>query len=446
MDFAGGSSAFQTGKSSSDMTGAPPRACRNGLDGGPLFVEQELPGPSLLQPPARPSRPSMIEAPMTEPIVFANARIVTQTAVIEGHLTVADGRIAEVLEGPVPKDAGRIEDMAGDTLIPGLVELHTDHIEGHYIPRPKVLWNKMASIQAHDAQIAASGITTVFDALRVGTDENATLTSDDMAEMGQTIDRAMSRDRLRADHFIHLRCEVSAADVVEGFEKIAANQRLKLVSLMDHAPGQRQFVDLDAYRLYYQKKLGLSEEGFAAFSRKRLMESAQYADASRKTIASICASRSIAVASHDDATDAHVNEAVALGTTIAEFPTTQEAAKASREAGLHVLMGAPNIVRGGSHSGNVSAASLLDAGLLDILSSDYVPFSMIQAAFELAEHGKDALPAAIRLVTANPASAVGLGDRGRIAPGLRADLVRIRTHEGEPPVVCSVWREGRRVA
>ena len=383
---------------------------------------------------------------MTEPTLFANARVVTETAVFDGHMTMVDGRIDRVGEGPAPSFAGPVEDLAGDTLIPGLVELHTDHIEGHYLPRPKVFWNKMAAVQAHDAQIAASGITTVFDALRVGTDENATLTADDMADMGRAIEHAARNDRLRADHFIHLRCEVSAGDVVDGFEKIAANPRLKLVSLMDHAPGQRQFVDLEAYRLYYQKKLGLSEEEFAAFSRKRLAESARYADASRRTIAAVCATRGIAVASHDDATDAHVAEAVALGTTVAEFPTTLEAAKASRAAGLHVLMGAPNVVRGGSHSGNVSAKSLLDAGLLDILSSDYVPFSMVQAAFLLAEDEPESLPAAIRLVTANPADAVGLADRGRIAPGLRADLVRIRTHAGEPPVVRSVWREGRRVA
>lgn len=382
---------------------------------------------------------------MTEPIVFTNARIVTETSVIDGYLEVADGRIASMGEGPAPRE-GCIEEMAGDTLIPGLVELHTDHIEGHYIPRPKVFWNKMASIQAHDAQIAASGITTVFDALRVGTDENATLTSGDMAEMGRAIDRAMREDRLRADHFIHLRCEVSAGDVVEGFDKIADNPRLKLVSLMDHAPGQRQFVNLDAYRLYYQKKLGLSEEEFAAFSRKRLLESAKYAVSSRKAIAAVCAARHIAIASHDDATTAHVDEAVALGTTVAEFPTTLEAARASRAAGLHVLMGAPNVVRGGSHSGNVSASSLLDAGLLDILSSDYVPFSMVQAAFLLARGDPDRLPAAIRLVSANPARAVGLCDRGRLAEGLRADLVRVSAGEGEPPVIRSVWREGRRVA
>ncbi|HEX2020215.1 MAG TPA: amidohydrolase family protein, partial [Aurantimonas sp.] len=147
-----------------------------------------------------------------------------------------------------------------------------------------------------------------------------------------------------------------------------------------------------------------------------------------------------------DATLAHVEEAVALGTSVAEFPTTAEAAEASRAAGLHVLMGAPNIVRGGSHSGNVPAIELLQRGLLDILSSDYVPLSMLQGVFHLADTGEASLPDAIRLVTANPAEAVGLADRGAIAQGLRADLVRVGTSPGEPPVVRSVWREGHRVA
>ncbi|MCQ8781235.1 alpha-D-ribose 1-methylphosphonate 5-triphosphate diphosphatase [Mangrovibrevibacter kandeliae] len=377
---------------------------------------------------------------MTE-TVLTNARIVLPDIEIEGHLVLREGRIAAIGDGPA---AG--EDMAGDTLIPGLVELHTDHIEGHYIPRPKVLWNKMAAIQAHDAQIAGSGITTVFDALRVGTDENATLTSADMAEMGRMIGRAVDENRLRADHFIHLRCEVSAGDVVDGFRRIEDNPRLKLVSLMDHAPGQRQFADLGAYRTYYQKKLALSDAEFEAFSNKRLADSAAFAPMSRKEISEACRARGIAVASHDDATPEHVAEAIELGTSVAEFPTTMAAAEASRQAGLHVLMGAPNIVRGGSHSGNISAIELLRRGVLDILSSDYVPFSMVQAAFLLAESGEVALPEAIRLVSTNSAEAVGLTDRGAIETGRRADLVRVHAVDGEPPVVRSVWREGRRVA
>lgn len=379
---------------------------------------------------------------MPHETVLTNARIVTADTVIHGHMVLHGELIAEIGEGP----ARTGQDMDDDTLIPGLVELHTDHIEGHFMPRPKVLWNKMAAIQAHDTQIAGSGITTVFDALRVGTDENATLTADEIAEMGEMIGRAVNEERLRADHYIHLRCEVSAADVLAGFAGLAGNPLLKLVSLMDHAPGQRQFADLGAYRTYYQKKLGLSDAAFESFSSERLAQSTEFSDRHRRDIAEICRERGIALASHDDATIAHVDEALALGMSIAEFPTTLEAASASRTAGLHVLMGAPNIVRGGSHSGNVSAIELLRLGLLDILSSDYVPFSMLQAAFHLVDIGAAGLPEAIRLVTLNPAEAVGLTDRGAIAVGRRADLVRVRNHPGEPPVVRSVWRQGNRVA
>jgi alpha-D-ribose 1-methylphosphonate 5-triphosphate diphosphatase len=152
------------------------------------------------------------------------------------------------------------------------------------------------------------------------------------------------------------------------------------------------------------------------------------------------------LASHDDATAAHVDEAVEQGIRVAEFPTTAEAARASKDAGLGVLMGAPNVVRGGSHSGNVSARTLAEDGLLDILSSDYIPFSLIQSAFFLGEVVDSiSLPQAVAMVSKNPAEAVGLADRGVIEPGRRADLVRVRVDE-HIPIVRTVWREGRRVA
>ncbi len=374
--------------------------------------------------------------------VFRNAAIVLRDEILHGSLVVRDGRIADIAPGP----STRGEDLAGDLLLPGLVELHTDHIEGHYLPRPKVRWDIMAALQAHDAQIAASGITTVFDALRVGMDEDALLTSADMLAMAQTIDAAAGGGRLRADHYIHLRCEVSAPDVLASFESVAGSPRIRLASLMDHAPGQRQFVDLDTYRSYYQRKMNLTDEAFAAFCRRRVAESDAHSGPNRRAIAARCHAAGIAVASHDDATAEHVREGVEIGVTLAEFPTTVAAARDSHEAGLQVLMGAPNIVRGGSHSGNVSAADLLDRGLLDILSSDYVPFSLLQSAFALADAGILDLPAAIRLVSTNPAAAARLDDRGEIAIGLRADLVRVRTEAGQPPLVGGVWREGRRVA
>ncbi|WAP66984.1 alpha-D-ribose 1-methylphosphonate 5-triphosphate diphosphatase [Jiella pelagia] len=374
--------------------------------------------------------------------ILANARLVLEEQVLDGGLRIVDGVVAEILPG---LSAGG-EDLGGDYLLPGLVELHTDQIEGHHHPRSGVVWNETAAVQAHDGQVATSGITTVFDALRVGSDENTRSDIDKVVALAAAIDRAGTEGRLRADHFLHLRCEVSADDVIEGFERLMDQPRLRLVSLMDHAPGQRQFHDLVALKAYLTDKFKMSEADFEAFSAARIAQSERNAGPHRKAIAAKCLERGITLASHDDASSAHVEEAVALGTRVAEFPTSIAAARASREAGMKVLMGAPNIVRGRSHSGNISAIDLLRAGLLDVLSSDYVPFSLIQAVFTLADAGDASLPGATRLASANPAEAVGLADRGRIAMGLRADLIRVAHRSGEPPVVRAVWREGRRFA
>jgi alpha-D-ribose 1-methylphosphonate 5-triphosphate diphosphatase len=377
---------------------------------------------------------------MPQETVLTNARIVLEDEVIAGTVVLRDGMIAALETGGV----GRGEDMDGDYLVPGLVELHTDHLESHYSPRPGVVWESIAALQAHDAQVASSGITTVFDCLRLGSDEDGGFERGEMRAIADAIETAGAEDRLRASHLIHLRCEVSAGNVLDHFADFRGDSQVRLASLMDHAPGQRQFQTLDAYTLYYKKKRGLTDAEFERFIARRIEESNRYAAPHRRAIVDACTERGIAIASHDDATIEHVEESKAFGVRLAEFPTSMEAAKASHEAGMAVLMGAPNVVRGKSHSGNISAKALADAGVLDVLSSDYVPFSLIHAPFVLAEAGM-ALAESIRLVTATPARAVGLDDRGRIEPGLRADLVRVR-HRSGIPVVRSVWREGRRVA
>ncbi|TKB28905.1 MAG: alpha-D-ribose 1-methylphosphonate 5-triphosphate diphosphatase, partial [Mesorhizobium sp.] len=294
------------------------------------------------------------------------ARIVLPDEIVAGSLLLRDGLIAAIEPGA----ARTGEDMGGDYIIPGLVELHTDHLEGHYAPRPKVRWNPIAAVLAHDAQVATAGITTVLDALRVGMDEDADLKSDDVRKLADAIEDSVRQDRLRADHFIHLRCEVSAPDCLEAFANFETDDRVKLASLMDHAPGQRQFVNLETYAYYYQRKLKLTDRDFQKFCEKRMAESAKNSGPNRVFISAACRERGIVLASHDD-----VDEAVEQGVRVAEFPTTEKAARASKAAGLGVLMGAPNVMRGSSHSGNVSARSLAGDGLLDILSSDYIPFS-----------------------------------------------------------------------
>ncbi|MBB3398341.1 MULTISPECIES: alpha-D-ribose 1-methylphosphonate 5-triphosphate diphosphatase [unclassified Rhizobium] len=379
---------------------------------------------------------------MTTETVFSNARIVLEDEIIEGSVLVRDGKIADISTGS--SHVG--EDFEGDYLIPGLVELHTDHLEGHYSPRPGLRWHKTAAIQAHDAQIVTSGITTVFDCLRMGADEDGGFEHGEMREMADAIQKAEQEGRLRAEHLLHLRCEVSADNVLQHFADFENDPYVRLVSLMDHAPGQRQFQTMDQYIFYYQKKRGLTDAEFAEFIDRRVSESERNSTPHRVAISKVCAERGITVASHDDATLAHVDEAIENGVRLAEFPTSFDAAKASHEHGMSVLMGAPNIVRGKSHSGNIAARDLAERGVLDVLSSDYVPLSLLYAPFLIADEVESiSLPKAIAMVTATPARTVSLDDRGRIAPGLRADLVRVFRDHGVP-VSRSVWREGRRVA
>lgn len=373
---------------------------------------------------------------------LANARIVLADEVITGSVLVRDGVIAAIDAGTVQHG----EDVEGDYVIPGLVELHTDHFENHYRPRPSVTWNAIAALQSHDAQIAGAGITTVFDAVRIGSDPETGDITADVKAMVEAVAEADATDRLRADHHLHLRCELATPDVAAQFEAHCANPIVGLASLMDHTPGARQYTTLEHYTAYYQKKLRLSDAEMARYISDRQAEREKYADNNRAAILKRGREIGLAFASHDDATVEHVDEAVRDGMTIAEFPTTMAAAQACHAAGLAVLMGAPNVVRGKSHNGNISAAELAQARVLDVLSSDYVPFALIYAAFLLPEVADNiTLPEAIAKVTSRPAEAARLNDRGTIAIGKRADIVRVRRTD-PVPVVRGVWREGKRVS
>ncbi|WP_137150174.1 alpha-D-ribose 1-methylphosphonate 5-triphosphate diphosphatase [Devosia sp. FKR38] len=369
-----------------------------------------------------------------------NARLVLADRVVDGSLSVAEGLIAAIDTGV--SQVG--EDMEGDFLIPGLIELHTDHLENHYRPRPGVFWDPLAALHAHDVQVAGSGITTVFDSVRVGSDT-------DMPEMGSHVEKLTSaiatagRDGwLRAEHLVHLRCELPSHDVIVQFEAHASHPQTRLASMMDHTPGQRQFRTLEAYKRFYS--IGRTPEELDRYIADRLADHARYSAPHRSHIVKRARELGLALASHDDATLAHAEEAIADGVAISEFPTTLEAAAAAHDGGLAILMGAPNVVRGRSHSGNIAATDLVRAGLLDILSSDYVPFALLQAAFVLPRQVDGlGLPEAVAKVTLNPAKAAGLTDRGEIALGKRADLVRV-SMVGDLPVVRSVWRQGKRVS
>ena len=380
---------------------------------------------------------------MSSEQILSNARIVTAEREFLGTLLLRDGLIAAVDEG-----ASRLpqaQDLDGDYLLPGLVELHTDNLEKHMSPRPGVDWPSTSAVLTHDAQIVAAGITTVFDALAIGDINPRGRRMQQLPAMIEAIAASEAAGQTRAEHRLHLRCELCHPDALSLYRDLVEHPLVSLVSVMDHSPGQRQFAKVEKYREYYMGKYHLSPAEMEEFLQEQIANSHQYSDRQRRAIVEDCHGRGISVASHDDATLAHVQESADFGMAIAEFPTTLEAAEASHQLGLKVLMGAPNVVRGGSHSGNIAAAELARHGVLDILSSDYYPASLLHAAWLLAGQDNDYdLPAAIATVSRAPARAAGLDDRGEIRVGLRADLLQARAH-GEQPVIQQVWRQARRV-
>ena len=379
----------------------------------------------------------------TPSLVLENAAIVLPDRIETGWLGIEGGRIAELGTGRAPE---RGLDLDGDFLIPGLVELHTDHLESHFSPRPKVRWHPLGAVLAYDAQIAASGITTVFDSLRAGSDVDGGGLGGELATLADSISLARRQNLFRCEHLTHLRCEVPSPDVIPSVEAFVSRYPVNLISLMDHTPGQRQFRSIEKYFIYYGGKTGKSEMEIRDLVDRKMREGAEQSARNRPLLVDLARRHGIALASHDDTTSEEVELAVAEGVVVAEFPTTLESAKACHEHGLTVVMGAPNLIRGGSHSGNVATEDLAREGILKVLSSDYVPGSLLMAAFQLPRCGPSiTLPDAIATVTANPAAATGLADRGVIAPGKLADLVRVRM-ASDIPVVAQVWRQGRQIA
>ncbi|MFP1899822.1 alpha-D-ribose 1-methylphosphonate 5-triphosphate diphosphatase [Lonsdalea quercina] len=377
-------------------------------------------------------------------MIISNVRMVMSDEIISGSLSVHRGVIQHISDAP-SRLPGAL-DGDGAWLIPGLIELHTDNLDKFFTPRPGVSWPPASSMRAHDAAIISSGITTVLDAISVGDIRDGGHRLDNLLKMTDTVVATQIAGLNRAEHLLHLRCELPHKDTLPLFVQLCDLPSVTLASLMDHSPGQRQFASREKYHEYYKGKYLLNDEQMAQFEAEQIEGSQRWSQANRQGIVSLCQAKGITLASHDDAAEDHVMDAYRHGVSIAEFPTTVAAARAAHRVGMQVLMGAPNVICGGSHSGNVAAHQLAEEGLLNILSSDYYPASLLEAAFLIAEDERNnySLPQAIALISHNPAQALQLNDRGLVAEGMRADLVLVRRH-GPQMVLKRVWRQGERV-
>lgn len=371
-------------------------------------------------------------------LVLTNARIVTPDGVVPGALALAGDTIAEIMPG---RSTGGM-DLDGDFLLPGAVDVHTDNLERQVQPRSGTRWPSRSALLAHDAQCAAAGVTTVLDSLCVGDlgfDEDRKRTC---AEGVADLTAMAPTGLLKAEHYLHLRCELPATDMLELLEPLAAHPLLRLASLMDHTPGVGQYGNLTQYRAMRLRD-GEAPEATERRIAELAEQRARVRGPNRAGLLALLRGRTM-LASHDDRHAEDVAENLADGITLAEFPVSEIAARAARAGGQQIIAGAPNVVRGGSHTGNVSALDLIKAGLVDALASDYVPSSLWEAVFIITARTEISLPQATAMVSAAPAAMCGLADRGEIKPGLRGDLVQIKLHDGLP-VVRAVWRAGARV-
>jgi alpha-D-ribose 1-methylphosphonate 5-triphosphate diphosphatase len=372
----------------------------------------------------------------TKSVVLTNAKIVTESTLVDGNIEVADGRIVRIFEGKVDDAI----DCGGDYILPGFIDIHTDHFEKHAMPRSGVVWNLVTAACSHDTAMIGAGTTTVFDSLLAGGAGNRTR-RELLVPAVNALNSAARSGLLRADHFLHIRCDIVERASVDIAGMLIDDPKLRFVTFIDDEPLR----DQERAVMVHERRRGLPKGSLTYPFAPTEEEDFETAQQRRATVIDWCKSRGITVGNHDDTKASHVKDAARRGIDISEFPITLEAAIAAKESGMTVICGAPNLVRGGSHTGNVAVAELVRRGLVDVLCSDYIPASILQAVFTLTspEFGWS-LPDAVSLATQRPAQLFGLTDRGSIRADLRADLIRVHVIEGVPSV-HTVWRNGHPV-
>lgn len=373
---------------------------------------------------------------------LTNLRLILPDRIVErGALRLQDGLIAEIAEGGA-LPAGL--DLDGLTAVPGLIDLHGDMLERDIEPRPRAFFPVDLALYELDKRMAAAGITTAYTAVAFAWMKGDLRRQDVATRIIETVNAL--RHTLLIDLRVHARFEVNNPTTVPVLDDLLRRGLVDLVSVMDHTPGQGQYADATRNIQFLKEWYGFTDVELAPIAERvrahadRIEEKRQRDWEVVRGIAAVAREHGAILAAHDDDTADKVAAQAAMGMTISEFPVNLAAAQAARAHRMHIIMGAPNAYRGGSNTGNMSAMDGIRAGVVDILASDYYPAAMLQTPFKIAREGVIGLPDAIRLVTANPAAACGLTDRGRIEPGALADLVLVE--EGDEIRVRATLRSG----
>ena len=365
---------------------------------------------------ARADRVRTCRGPAMNQLTITGGDVLEETGLVRRELCLRDGRIAD--RGDTD---GLQLDAAGLLVLPGIVDVHGDAFERQLQPRPGVDFPVDIALAETERQLLANGITTAFHGVTLSW-EPGLRSLPAWSALLDALDAA--RPNSACDMRVHLRWEAFNLDALEVATADIAAGRVHMLGLNDHTPGiVRKLTDPVATgKVSGRGPLAPAE--FAALAH-RVAARAPEVPAARARIAAAARAAGLPIASHDDATVEERAAGRALGAAICEFPMAEAVGLAARDAGEFVVMGAPNVLRGGSHLGWASAARLAEAGICNVLASDYYYPALLQAAFVLAGRGVLTLAQSWALVAANPARAAGLADRGRIAAGLRADLALV---------------------
>jgi len=371
-------------------------------------------------------------------------QLLTHAAVVladelRSNLTVLieDDRIAAL---DPDHTAGAVEiDLDGRILMPGMIDLHCDALEKDVEPRPGVTFPLDLACAQADRRNAAAGVTTVFHALSFANQEFGVRNNQVAAQIGRAIHGWQPHALI--DNKFHARFEVNDPTAQPILSDLLDEGAIDLISFMDHSPGQGQFRDVESFRRYIARVYEANDTALDAIIEQKA-KAAPGATARMQRLAAQARACNVAIASHDDDTEAKIAIVGELGATISEFPINLETALVARARGMSTMFGSPNILRGKSQSGNMRAVDAVKAGVADCLCSDYSPASLLPAVMKLPELAEISLARAVAFVTRNPARAAGLRDRGEIAAGKRADLVAVQ-RVGNLPHPGHVWSRGR---
>lgn len=380
--------------------------------------------------------------------IIHNGKIITEETILEGYAVVVEG---EIIQSIIPQETvsayidAQLIDARGGYISPGFIDIHSDYIETIASPRPTSMMDFNISLREAEKILISHGITTMFHSLSFYREDVFThkpmRNPNNIQRMVDAID-ATHKELHLIRHRMHARFEIDNVDEIDTLVKNIEDGKVHLLSFMDHTPGQGQYRNLEVYRETLKGYRDISDDDVNVLIAER--QSTEFLTSEKiKEVADIAISKGIAIASHDDDKIQKLELVKSFGTTISEFPITLEVAKKAKEIGLHTIVGAPNVLLGGSHSGNLSAAEAVANDCVDILCSDYYPAALLHAIFDLHEkHGND-LHKMFMMVSLNPAKAVKMDDElGSIKPGKKADILVIERMEDGYPMLTTTMVNG----